>query len=241
MKKKFFLIIGFLVFITAGFSESIHWFTPGRPEIQTSFIIPASLKCDLQNEVLGLENYTSFDFKELYLDCGFSMQAEKFNFTTGVYYMPLFLEKFRLGIGLNYHLYRYFETFTENDIVPSIRFRWCRTDFFNLDFDCGFIYKIADIDAMHNYKSSLNDFSYFLELFMRWQFTPTFDFYFSLKSIDYFDYPLLGTPFFKTGFDYEFTEGAKLNIDLTLKFVDMITSAVYLSECILRTGVKVNF
>ena len=242
MQKKVILIfVSFIFMLASCFSEAIHWFTPDKPEIQNTFVIPLSLKSDLQNETFGFENYNSFDFKELYLDCGLSLQKEKFNFTTGVYYMPLFFNTFRAGVGLNYHLYRYFDTFTENDIVPSIRFCWCRFDFFSMEFNSGYIIKIADIDAMREYKSSINDFSYFLEFSMKWQLSPVLELYCSAKTIDYFDYPLLGTPFFKAGVDYELTERIKLNADLTFKFVDMITSAVYLNECIFRSGVRLCF
>ncbi len=242
MKKNYLFTILISMFLTtAGFSETVHWFTNEKPEIEFSISPCFSFKRDLRNDTIFLETYTASDFKELFMDCGLSLQSEKFDFTTRVHYMPLFLECFQAGIGIDYHFYRFFGTFSENDLLLSLRFKWCRTDFFNLELDGGFLFKFTSIDLMHSYKSSLNTPSYFLELAMSWQFTPLFDFYCSVKSIDYFDYPLLGTPFFKAGFDYQFAENLKLNADLTLKFVDMITSAVYLSECIFRTGVKVYF
>lgn len=242
MKKRFlFAILIFIFFMAAGFSETVHWFTPGKPELEFSVSPCISFKRDLRNDVMFIESYASADFKELFLDSGLSLQSEKFDFTTRAHYMPLFLDIFRAGIGVDYHFYRYFGVFSENDLLLSLRLKWCRTDFFNLEFDGGFLFKFTSIDLMSSYKSSLNTPSYFLEVSMNWQFTPLFDFYCSVKSIDYFDYPLLGTPFFKVGCDYQFAENLKLNADLTLKFVDMITSAVYLSECIFRTGVKVYY
>jgi len=241
MKKIVLLILIFLWISASAFSEKIHWFTPGKPELQASVTTALSFKQDLRNDFMFIESYASSDFKELFMDCGLSLQGEKLDFSTGVQYMPLFLNNFRLGIGFNYHFYRYFNVFSENDILLSLKFKWCRTDFFNLDFACGFLFKFSDIDLMHSYKPSLNTSSYFLELSLRWQLTPKLDLYWSAKSIDYFDYPLFGTPFLKTGIDYQFEENLKLNFDFTMKFVDMITSAVYLSECILRTGVKVDF
>ena len=50
-----------------------------------------------------------------------------------------------------------------------------------------------------------------------------------------------GTPFFKSGISYKFLDNVSLDFSLSFKFVDMITSAVYLNECILKTGVKVYF
>ena len=242
MKKRFLIAILISIFFTAaGFSEKVHWFTPGKPELEFSVTPCFSFKRDLRNDAIFIETNASADFKELFLDSGLSLQSQKFDFTTRAHYMPLFLDIFQAGIGVDYHFYRFFGVFSENDLLLSLRFKWCRTDFFNLEFDGGFLFKFTTIDLMSSYKSSLNTPSYFLELSMSWQFTPIFDLYCSVKSIDYFDYPLLGTPFFKVGCDYQFAENLKLNAELTLKYVDMITSAVYLSECIFRTGVKVYF
>lgn len=244
--KKLNAVLIILIFVSAGFklfseSANVVLFDFDRPEVSTEISLPVAFKRDLKLDYAGLESKTFVDFTELAFDGGLSIQNQRYDFTTNIKYMPLLFNMCQAGAGLGYHLYRYNGIFTESDILISARFKWCRTQFFNWDFDGGIIFKITDIDAMRPYRANIFNYSYFLGFNLIWQFTPELDAYFSAKSYDYFDCPLLGTPFFKTGFDYKFNENAKLNMDITFKFVDMITSAVYLSQCVYRTSVKVSF
>ena len=244
--KKLNSLLVLLIFLFSGFklfseSANVVFFDFEKPGISTELSLPIAFKRDLKVDFAGLESKAFVDFTELAFDAGLSIQNQRFDFTTNVNYMPLFLNMFQAGLGIGYHLYRYNGTFTENDILFSARVKWCRTNFFNWDFDGGIILKITDIDSMRSYRANIFNYSYFLGLNFIWHFTPEFDVYGSVKSYDYFDCPLLGTPFFKTGFNYEFAENMKINMDITFKFVDMITSAVYLSQCVYRTSVKVNF
>lgn len=222
-------------------SSEIIWFTPEKPVVSTDFIIPITFKRDLKTDYVGFENRTKVDFKELICDAGLSFQSNRFDLSTNVSYMPLFLNSFRAGVKAGYHLYRYFNVFTENDILLSARFRWCKRELFNWEFGGGLLFKFSDIDAMRPYRSAMFYLSYFLELSLEWYLSPKFDLYGTVKSIDYFDLTMLGTPFFKSGFNYMFADNLKLNMELTLKFIDMITSAVYLSECVFRTSVRLYF
>ena len=248
--KETFLIV--LIFFTGSFAfaeeelpdykaSPIVWFTPAKPVVSSDFIIPVSFKRDLKTDYFGFENRTKVDFKELICDAGLSFQSNRFDLSTNVSYMPLFLNSFRAGVKAGYHLYRYSDVFTENDMLLSARFRWCRKELFNWEFGGGLLLKLTDIEQMRPYRPFLFYLSYFLELSFEWYITPKIDFYGTLKSIDYFDCTLLGTPFFKSGVNYMIADNAKLNMELTFKFLDMITSAVYLSECVFRTSVRVYF
>lgn len=239
--KKNVLLICLLFFAFPAFCGSVNLFTNARPDMTASVGISGCLKRDLRAAPFILDSRFSADFKELYFDCGSALQDQKFDFTTNVFYMPTFFEKFRAGVGAGYHFYRYFNEFSENDILFSLRFCWCKTSFFNWNFTAGFLLKNSLIDAMTKYKSSLFTNSYFLDLRFDWNFTPLLNVWCSVSSIDYFDYPLIGTPFFKGGLSYKFLNNVSLDFSLSFKFVDMITSAVYLNECILKTGVKVYF
>ena len=222
-------------------ASKIVWFTPEKPVVSTDFIIPFSFKRDLKTDYVGFENRTKVDFKELICDAGLSFQSSRIDFSTNVAYMPLFLNCFRAGVKTGYHLYRYTNVFTEHDILLSARFRWCKRELFNWEFGGGLLWKITDIELMRPYRPPLFNLSYFLELSMNWCLSPKFDLYGNIKSIDYFDLTMLGTPYFQSGFNYMFADNLKLNMELTLKFIDMITSAVYLSECVLRTSVRLYF
>lgn len=239
--KKYILIVCMFLFASPAFCGTVNLFTEGRPDMTACIGVSGCLKRDLRSAPFILDSSFSADFKELYFDCGSALQNQKFDFTTNVYYMPTFYGKFRSGLGIGYHFYRYFNEFSENDILFSLRFCWCKTSFFNVDFSTGFLLKNTIIDAMVNYKSHLFTNSYFLDLRFDWNFTPKFNLWCSISSIDYFDYPLLGTPFFKSGVSYKILDDVGLDLSLSLKFVDMITSAVYLNECILKAGVKVYF
>lgn len=240
LRKKL-LILCMLLFAAPAFCGSVNLFTNARPDMTASVDLSACLKRDLRAAPFILDSRFSADFKELYFDCGSALQDQKFDFTTNAFYMPTFLEKFRAGLGFGYHFYRYFNEFSENDILFSLRFCWCKTSFFNWSFTAGFLLKNSLIDAMAKYKSSLFTNSYFLDLRFDWNFTPQLKAWCSVSSIDYYDYPLIGTPFFKGGLSYKFIDNVSLDLSLSFKFVDMITSAVYLNECILKTGVKVYF
>ncbi len=244
--KKVKPLLFIIIFLSAGFqlfaeTAGIELFNTSRPSVYTEVTVPFAFKRDLKVDYLGIENRTFVDFKELAFDAGLSLQNKRFDFSTNVKYMPLFFDCLQTGIGVGYHLYRYFGVFSDHDLLLSARLKWCRTELFNWEFDGGIIMKFSDIDSMRAYRSFIFMYSYFLELAFSWQLTPKLNVYGTLKSIDYFDCLMLGTPFAKTGFDYEFDKNLRFNMDITFKFVDMITSAVYLSECVLRTGIKVGF
>ncbi len=155
--------------------------------------------------------------------------------------MPTFYGMFRAGLGFTYHFTRYYDEFSENDFLPSLRFCWCKTSFFNVNFAIGLMLKKSIIDEVNNYQLNLFKNSFFLGLRFDWNINSAFNVWCSIASVDYYDYPLLGTPFFKCGVSYKFRDNVSLDSTLTFKYVDMITSAVYLSECNYKTAVKVYF
>ena len=103
-----------LLFAAPAFCGSVNLFTNARPDMTASVDLSACLKRDLRTAPFIMDSRFSADFKELYFDCGSALQDQKFDFTTNVFYMPTFLEKFRAGLGFGYHFYRYFNEFSEN-------------------------------------------------------------------------------------------------------------------------------
>ena len=239
--KRNFLIICFMFFSFSAFCQNVNFFTKGKPEMSLSSGLSLWLKNDLHAGPFAFDSSFSADCKELYFDCGTLFQPHTFDFTGNVFYMPTFFGNFRAGLGFGYHYSRYYNEFSENDFLPSLRFCWCKTSFFNVNFALGLLLKNSMIDEVNDYQLNIFTNSFFLGLRFDWNITPVFNVWCSIASVDYYDYPLLGTPFFKFGAGYKFRDNVSLDSTLSFKYVDMITSAVYLNECIYKTAIKVYF
>ena len=240
MKKT--LCMLFSIFLsTSIFSQTINFFTLQKPDFTVSTSLAGAIKKDFRSSPVRFDQTFSADMKEIFQDCGFAVQESKLDFVYHLNYMPLFFQCFRFGVGFNYHFYRYFDVFTENDLIFSSRFRWCRTDFFNFDVVAGFMLKFAQIDSIKKYKSIIDNYSFTFEYLCNWNLTPEWTVYASLASIDSFDYPLFGTPFFKGGFCYKPRKYIGFDTSLSFKFIDMVVSTTYLSQCILKTSALVYF
>ena len=241
MKKHLFacFVLIYVFICPAVFASEIKWFTPERPEIVTSFAVGFPYAEDLRVDSNPAEIKVTADMQELYMDAGIAVSGVKFDFATHASYMPLFFNRFRAGLALNYHFYRYSDIFYENDYILAARFKWCKGPVFSVDCGIGLFMKFAVIDILQEYVPYLFDGSYVLDVCFNWKITSWASCFFSLSSTDYFDYPLIGTPFIKFGADFRILPVFGLGVDLTLKYVDMITSAVYLNESILRVAFKV--
>lgn len=221
--------------------KKIVWFHTVNPEHSITWAQSIPVKKDLRANSPAEQMIFAYDAKEVRMDVGFQYQADQFDFATHFFYMPTFYNTFQAGIGLNYHFYRYFNEFSENDFIESLRFRWIRNPVFSFEIGAGYIYKIASIDAVKSYASRIYNFSYHFDLLLNWKIKQMFDLWFSLKLQDYFDYPLAISPFYKFGFDVKCGSNLVLGTDFSLKFVDMFFSAVYLNQSVARVFCKVVF
>ena len=233
----------FLIFFAAfySFCQTVIFFTPEKPEVTISTVLAGAIKQDMRSGPVRFSQNVCVDMKELCFDTGYAFQDSRFDFTNKISYMPLLFNRFRLGVGVTHHFYRYYETFSENDFLFSTRFRWCSTDFFNLDLAFGLQLKIATIDSIKDKKPAIVNPCLFLDYKARWNFTEKFTLFAGFSTVDYFDYPLFGTAFFKGGVTYRPRKEFDFDIALTFKFIDMVVSAVSLNECILDIGTKVYF
>lgn len=233
----------FLLLFTAfsGFCQNVIFFTPEKPEVSTYIGIAGAVKQDMRSAPVRFDQKVSVDMKELCFDSGYAFQDSRFDFTNKISYMPLLFNRFRLGLGVTYHFYRYFDVFSENDFLFSSRFKWCSTDFFNMDLAFGFQMKIACIDSIRNQKPGIVNTCLFLDYNACWNFTEKFTLFAGFSTIDYYDFPLFGTAFFKGGVSYRPRKDLAFSGALTFKFIDMVVSAVSLNECILDVGGKVYF
>ena len=242
-EKKIALFMCLSLLVTGAFCQSVNFFTKENPEITTAFSIAGALKSEVCTSPVIAETKVTADFQELNVNFGFAVQGKRFDATSKILYMPTIQKKCRygVGVGLNHHFLRYFDTFSENDFLLSGRFHWYKSDFFDMEVAPGIMWKIASIDEIKRFRPPIVNFCFMLEYTAAWQFTPDFKTYFSFSSIDFFDYPLFGTPFIRLGGAYSFPNNVDLDMSVTMKFVDGIVSAVMLNQCILRTTVKVHF
>ena len=136
--RKFFTgILCYCIFTISLFGQAVNFITTEKADFSVSFTLADSFRRDLRTEPVMFEKYFSADFKELKADCGLAMQDSKIDFTSGVTYLPTFFGWFRGGLGFRQHLYRYINTFTENDLFFSACLEWCKTDFFNAELAGG--------------------------------------------------------------------------------------------------------
>ena len=220
-------------------AEKIVWFSTEPAEISITWAEKYPFRKDLRSPSPSEEIVFSYDAKEACIDFGFQYQANQLDFATHFFYMPTFYNAFQAGIGLNYHIYRYFKEFTESDFIGSFRFRWIRGPVFSFDLAAGYLYKIAAIDAIREYTQRIYNFSYHFDLILKWKIASVFDFWGGLKLQDYFDYPLAISPLYKIGIDVRCNPNLIWGAECTLKYVDMFFSAVYLNEMSLRLFCKV--
>ncbi len=241
-----FFLLSLLLFVFQAFSltaqskvQSINFFTPEKPVITAQWGIAFPFKCDLRNPSPSEDFIISADCKELRFNAGIKYQAEQLDFTNNLYYMPTFNKAFQAGLGLTWHFYRYFESFTENDLIVTTRFRWIKGPVFSFENGVGFLFKYASIDAVKESKPLIFNFSYNFDLSFNWKLFQKANLWCAIKFQDYFDYPLAISPFYKMGFEFHPDSALIFGLDYSLKFVDMFFSAVYLNESILHLFMKV--
>lgn len=242
-KTSFFLFIFILSFfcskLTAQSNKIVNWFTPQTPELSAQWGGSYPFVKDLRKLSPSTDFRISADFHEVLVDAGIQFQSQQIDVTNRVFYMPTFFNSFQAGLGINYHFYRYFKTFTEADLILSTRFRWVKGPVFFCEVAPGLLFKFASIDAIKKDKPVIYNFSYSFDLLCRWQIFQPAAFWCGLNFQDYFDYPLAISPTIKFGFDYKINPDIVFGIDYSLKYIDMFYSAVYLNESLLRLSFKV--
>lgn len=236
---KLFLVILISSFFTFSLSADINWFTKGSPTLNAEWGYSLPMRRDLRNPVPAEDFTVGVDFRELRLFSGVKYQGNQFDLTNRVIYMPTLNNAFQAGCGFTWHFYRYFEEFTENDLIFNVRFRWFKGPVFSFENAAGFLFKFAAIDAIRDFKPVIFNFSYNWELLCNWHLFNRTDLWTALNLQDFYDYPLAISPIYKLGFGYYVTPEAIFGIDFTMKFVDMFFSAVYMNESIIRLTFKV--
>lgn len=241
--RKLFLVVFlsslFCFSLIAEEESSVNWFTKEMQGLSAQWGLSFPSRRDLRNPAPAEDLILAVDFGELRLDSGIKYQSSQLDLTNHIFYMPTFFNKFQTGVGFTWHYYRYFQEFTENDLIFSTRFRWIKGPVFTFENAYGILFKYTSIDAIKDLKPVIFSYSYNFELLCDWKLFRRSDLWCALNLQDYFDYPQAISPFYKVGLNYAANENLILGIDYTLKFVDMFFSAVYLNESVLRFTVKV--
>lgn len=211
-----------------------------RPDVglKMSFLYP--VQPSLKNQTLSLFSIVDLDFSSIDLDAGFRVSTDSTDSVVNFLITPLKFSLFELGLGCGYHFYDYFKVFTEQDIILNSHFAFLKGDIFRLQLNAGAFFK-ASFFKNQIITNNLWMHTIFLGLSLVWNINEHFRWFLSVSSIDYFDYAMIGTPFFKSGLDINFSHRLSFGADYTVKLIDMVAVAENISEMLLSVYVKVSF
>lgn len=238
-KKNIFIIV-VLLFTGAFCYSSNNFKILSKPNIglKTSIIVP--LKTSMKNQTVSFSNIIGLDFSSLYFDVGISFSDGHSDYVFQSFIKPLSLRFFEFGGGIGYHLYDYYSYFLEQDIISGCYFNFNCYKWFKIQIHSGHILKITSFNDSSIDKRLVNS-SWFAGIKFNFILNELFNIYLDFKSTDYYDYPFLGTPFFKLGCEIKCTDNFLLGADYTLKIIDMIAVAETPSEMLMTFYGKINF
>lgn len=211
-----------------------------RPDIKIKSSLLYPTQPSLKNETLSLSNIVAFDFSSIDADVGFRISTDSSDTVLNFLITPLKNDGFELGAGLGYHFYDYFKVFTEQDIIFNSQVAFLKKDIFRFQINLGTFLK-ATFFRNNIITNNLWKPTAFIGFSFLWNINEHFKWYFSMSSIDYYDYSFLGTPFFKTGLDVIFSKRLSFGLDYTVKLIDMFAVAENISEMILGLYVRTRF
>lgn len=194
----------------------------------------------LKNESLSLSSIVYLDFSSIDVNGGFRFSPYSTDSVFNFLVTPLKLNIFELGAGCGYHFYDYFTSFVEHDIILNSHVAFLKDNIFRLQLNMGSFFK-ATFFKNKIITNNLWTPTIFLSLSFVWNINEHFRFFISASSIDYFDYSVIGTPFFKSGVDLIFSDKLSFGADYTMKFIDMIAVAENISEMLLSIYARVSF
>lgn len=232
--------MAFLIFFGAMCYGGNNFKILSRPEVCIKTSITAPLQTSLKNETVSFSNIVMLDFSSLYFDIGFSLSDGHTDSVVRSFIKPLSLRWCEFGIGAGYHLYDYFTSFIEQDILSGCYFNFNCCDWLKIQVHSGHILKVTSFRDSSIDKRLVNS-SWFVGLSFFFIVNDFFNIYFDFKSTDFYDYPFLGTPFFKLGGEIKCNKNISIGADYTLKMIDMIAVAESPSEMLMTFYGKIKF
>jgi len=229
MKKSVVVLVVSFLFTTNIFAQTIS----------TGMICNFVGRKDFNNQSDSVEMFVNGDYLDFETDAGVKFSNNQFQFATSGKYMPQVFTGFQVGGGFTYHLLRYQNIFTEQNFLLSTGARYTTKSLFSIEAFYNLLFVRTSFDYLKDTDSAIKNRNSAIEVNMSQIINDNVSVYWSLASFDYFDYPLLGTPFMKFGVELTPVEKLTLSADYTIKFQDMFTSGVYVSGSYFRTGVRV--
>lgn len=228
--KRF--VLSFFVFLLIGkiYSQNIT--------------LGATFECpvvkDFNHQHISEELFINADYSFFETNAGVLLNSTNFQFVTSGFCMPNIIKGLKVGGGITYHFLNYEDIFTENDFLISARVRYTTLFRLSAEVAYSFIMKWANIKSVYFTSSNPLYTNSGLEILANYVLNEKWKFYLNITSFDTYDYPLLGTPFVKTGTEFSINEHVSTFADISLKFEDMFTSTTYLSGMYFRIGGSVR-
>ena len=192
----------------------------------------------MKNQAPFISSVVNLDFGSLYGDGGYNLSNIYSDTVFNFYIKPLAEKHFELDVGIGYHLYDYFTKFFENDFLFKSNLSYVYKDIIRLQLNLGCFGKVTIFK-----EKSLNNVSYFSAIFgidFLWNINKYLKLYLGANTIDYFDYSLIGTPYFDLGLEYKADEKLAIGMGYKIKMIDMIAVAENISEMLLSFYMKVS-
>lgn len=206
-------------------------------ELETAFVVPT--QSSVRNESPALSNKIKLDFYSIYTDASFYLNINSTDTVLSVMTVPLSYNFFQMGIGVKYHLYDYFESFLENDLLFNQYFAFLYKDILKLQINTGYDIKLTTFK-----NKSLNPLFYQTLLFgvdFSWNINDLIQIYLGVNSMSEYDFSLIGTPIYNLGGNFKLKEDLTLGVNYEVKMIDMLAVAETISEMLLKIYMKVSF
>lgn len=198
------------------------------------------VKTDFSNQTVSEDVLLNFDYKIFETDMGVRFNGNQFQFSTSGLVFPKIIKHIAVGGGIRYHFINQSNIFYENDMLISVGGRFIPCDTFSITLIYSLLLKFSDIVSIRETTPCLFSCNSGLEILMNFKIYNNLNGFVNITSFDYFDYPLLGIPFIRTGIEYNFYKRFTAVTDCAIKLEDMFTSTTYVSACIFRIGVNVD-
>lgn len=204
-----------------------------KPEITIMQDAAYNFIDDARSEKFETAFYTFVDAEELEGDFGLLFASNRVEGVARVDWEPFRFDSFAFGPTFTYHLYRNYNTFTEQDFLPGILFDFYLTPQMTLSFFTDAILKYALIDGA----GDLFNISFALGFNYTYEFQEGFGLKAYLGTIDFFDIELPFCLFADFGLYKNFYKNFFGAADVYLKYTDVICNYPYP----VQAGVKLSW
>lgn len=193
-------VITFFLFLFTAVNIFSIDYVPSKPSFsfQQDFLynfIPSA-----KNKGLAASLTVTADAKPANISIGVNTVNSITDITTQLLYLPEISNNLHAGLGFIYHLDFLPAVFSENDFIPGIYVKWDPSDIFGMDIRLSYMWKSSLVNTSTQ-DIIVPDKSFCFEIKWNWHIPHNWTCYGIFASSNYFEYPLLLTAFFSTGFE----------------------------------------